>query len=105
MKDVQQQMGNLPLVLHNRWFEPDNDYFTKMKFPFVNEDKYSLPLDEQPYDYMMSKAAEWGLLVYEQVSCEDLIFVVLWGFFSDFLIIFRIGWSTNIFAWMLPRTT
>jgi hypothetical protein len=59
-------MGNKPLVLHNRWFENDTDYYTQMKFPFVVEKGYALPLTEEPFIYFMSKASNWGLKVYEQ---------------------------------------
>jgi len=66
MKDVQKQIGGLPLVLHNRWFEQDNDYATKLKFPFITEKSYGLPTSEETYLYLMGKAKEGGLLVYEQ---------------------------------------
>jgi len=68
MKSVQTQMGSKPLVLHNRWFENDNYYASKMGYPFIIESSkgYALPLTEEPYVYFMSKAKEWGMIVYEQ---------------------------------------
>jgi len=67
IKALQQKMGSKPIVLHNRWFENDTYYMTKMGYPFISESKgYAIPLSEEPFLYMMTKAKDWGLIVYEQ---------------------------------------
>jgi len=66
MTDLMNKMGNKPLVLHNRWFENDNDYITKMKYPFVVEGGFALPTTTEAYVYLMTKAKSWGMIVYEQ---------------------------------------
>jgi len=67
MKTITSRMGNTPVVLHNRWFENDTLYYTELGFPFIVESNgLALPLTEVPYYYIMYKAKDWGLIVYEQ---------------------------------------
>jgi len=44
MAAVVEQMGTLPVALHNRYFSPDNDYIKN--YTFIVEQEYALPLDE-----------------------------------------------------------
>jgi hypothetical protein len=62
---LDQQLHDFPLILHNRYFAPDNDYIP-MGFPFIVETNFSLPMDEKLFLYIMGKAQTWGMTVYEQ---------------------------------------
>jgi len=66
MKALTSQMGNKPIVLHNRWFEDDTDYYTQLHYPFIIQPGFGYPLTEDTYLYLMTKAKDWGLIVYEQ---------------------------------------
>jgi hypothetical protein len=59
------KLNNFPLILHNRYFAPDNDYIP-MGFPFIVESQFSLPMNEDLFLYIMGKAQTWGMVVYEQ---------------------------------------
>eukprot|EP01105_Mastigella_eilhardi_P003959 TRINITY_DN1521_c0_g1_i3.p1 TRINITY_DN1521_c0_g1~~TRINITY_DN1521_c0_g1_i3.p1 ORF type:complete len:580 (-),score=103.46 TRINITY_DN1521_c0_g1_i3:733-2472(-) len=61
---VDAHMGKLPLVLHNRYFSPDTDYAAN--FSFAIENYCALPLGQDTFDYIMSKAVQWGMTMYEQ---------------------------------------
>eukprot|EP00117_Sycon_ciliatum_P020448 scpid6634/ scgid0189/ len=54
---------DLPLVLHNRWWSPENNYSHDW---FIAEESCALPVNEKLFDYIMAKAKDWGMIVYEQ---------------------------------------
>ena len=53
-----------PLILHNRYFSPNNDY--EKSYQFINEKDIALPIDQRMFEYIMGKAKRWGMAVYEQ---------------------------------------
>jgi hypothetical protein len=57
----------LPLVLHNRYFSPTNDYIA-MGYKFYSEPGATLvlPIDVDMFKYIMTKARKWGMITYEQ---------------------------------------
>ena len=62
---------NLPLVLHNRWFSGNNNtYITQLGFKdsFIVEAKhdFALPIKADVFKYLMGRAKQWGMTVYEQ---------------------------------------
>eukprot|EP01130_Rhizamoeba_saxonica_P013826 TRINITY_DN5943_c0_g1_i1.p1 TRINITY_DN5943_c0_g1~~TRINITY_DN5943_c0_g1_i1.p1 ORF type:complete len:747 (+),score=106.83 TRINITY_DN5943_c0_g1_i1:13-2253(+) len=61
-----QEILDAPLILHNRYFSPDNLYSTEMNFPFQTETRMALPKDSNLFTYIMGLAKEWGMSVYEQ---------------------------------------
>jgi hypothetical protein len=63
----------LPLIAHNRWFAPLNDYLAD--HPFAIEEKMALPLDRSVFDRFMDDAAVWGVQTYEQ----DWLISQIWG--------------------------
>jgi hypothetical protein len=63
----------LPLVLHNRWFNKENDYLDD--FDFVFEDQMALPTGQGVYDQFMEDAVSWGAITYEQ----DWLVTQYWG--------------------------
>ena len=63
--------GNLPLVLHNRWFSANNNtYITDLGFAdsFIVESAhdFALPIKADVFEYLMGRAQKWGMTVYEQ---------------------------------------
>jgi hypothetical protein len=54
-----------PLVLHNRYFSPDNEYIA-MGFPFAVTGGYAIPASQDLYEYIMGKQAANGMTTYEQ---------------------------------------
>jgi hypothetical protein len=61
---VDEAVGRPPLTLHNRYFSPKNVYCRN--FTCIIEKQMALPLDPGLFTYMMAKAKQWGLAVYEQ---------------------------------------
>lgn len=59
---------DLPLFLHNRYFARENNY-TAMGYEFLYQDgvDIALPVDKGMWKYLMGKAKDWGMGVYEQV--------------------------------------
>jgi hypothetical protein len=69
----------LPLVTHNRWFAPENDY--RERTPFVDgEDArgMSFPLDPGPFREFMASAVSWGAVTYEQDWLDPQFWGVSW---------------------------
>eukprot|EP01087_Luapelamoeba_hula_P023146 TRINITY_DN845_c0_g2_i6.p1 TRINITY_DN845_c0_g2~~TRINITY_DN845_c0_g2_i6.p1 ORF type:complete len:576 (+),score=72.90 TRINITY_DN845_c0_g2_i6:149-1876(+) len=64
MEAVSGSFGFKPLILHNRYFSTNNDY--EGQFTFINEGDFALPIDQKLFEYIMGKARQWGLHVYEQ---------------------------------------
>jgi len=61
----------LPLVLHNRWFSAaNNSYISRLQFAqsFIAEPDvdFALPVKQDVFLYLMARAVEWGMQVYEQ---------------------------------------
>ena len=65
MHYLDRKLHDFPLILHNRYFAPDNLYIP-MGFPFIVEENFALPLNKDIFLYIMGKAQKWGLQVYEQ---------------------------------------
>jgi hypothetical protein len=62
-------MGNLPLTLHNRWFDPATEYLQmgfRDSFIVEQENQCALPIKEDVFLYIMGKAKSWGMVTYEQ---------------------------------------
>lgn len=62
-----------PLALHNRWFSgTNNTYITQLGFAdsFIVEKSvdFALPIRSDVFKYLMGKAKDWGMVLYEQVS-------------------------------------
>ena len=59
-----------PLALHNRWFGANNSYITKLgyKDSFIVESgtDFALPIKPDVFTYLMSRAKQWGMVLYEQ---------------------------------------
>ena len=65
------QPDGLPLVLHNRWFSAaNNSYISSLQFAesFIAEPDvdFALPVKQDVFMYIMARAVEWGMQVYEQ---------------------------------------
>lgn len=55
----------MPIFAHNRYFSSQSNY-TKW-FKFVVEQKYSLPMSFEFWDFLFKESKEkWGLYAYEQ---------------------------------------
>ncbi len=66
----------LPLVLHNRWFAPTNDYASRYEFVRGGGDPdMAFPVDRGVFDEFMADAARWGAVTYEQ----DWLMAQFWG--------------------------
>ncbi len=66
----------LPLVLHNRWFAPDNDYASRYAFVQGGGDPdMAFPVERGVFDELMADAARWGAITYEQ----DWLMAQFWG--------------------------
>ncbi|MBW2524287.1 MAG: hypothetical protein JRI23_08940 [Deltaproteobacteria bacterium] len=63
----------LPLVLHNRWFAPDNVY--RERYEFADGDEMALPTGRDVFDELMADASSWGAVTYEQ----DWLMRQFWG--------------------------
>lgn len=68
----QRKLG-LPLIAHNRWFAPENDY--RDRFEFTVEGDMALPLERGVFDIFMQDAVRWGIETYEQ----DWLVSQYWG--------------------------
>jgi hypothetical protein len=60
-----------PLALHNRWFSGSNNtYITQLGFAdsFIVEKSvdFALPIRSDVFKYLMGKAKDWGMVLYEQ---------------------------------------
>jgi hypothetical protein len=57
-----------PLLLHNRWFSPENEYITSGNFSssFIVEEVAALPIKPDVFTHLMAKAKAWGMFLYEQ---------------------------------------
>eukprot|EP01090_Pellita_catalonica_P002759 TRINITY_DN12359_c0_g1_i1.p1 TRINITY_DN12359_c0_g1~~TRINITY_DN12359_c0_g1_i1.p1 ORF type:complete len:705 (+),score=113.09 TRINITY_DN12359_c0_g1_i1:109-2115(+) len=65
MRVVDQAIGAVPLILHNRYFSVENLYLQDYEF-VIGDSNVALPIDEAMFTYIMGKAKNWGLAVYEQ---------------------------------------
>ncbi len=54
----------LPLILHNRWFAPDNDY--RADHEFIEGEGMVLPAGPEVFERFMADARSWGVVTYEQ---------------------------------------
>jgi hypothetical protein len=57
------QWLDFPLVLHSRWFSPENEYVLSGNFSMIVENTCALPTSQAIYDHIMGKAKAWGLVV------------------------------------------
>lgn len=64
MAAVVKEMGIQQVILHNRYFDSQNDYLGK--FQFIVEKDIAVPMEEGLFLYIMSQAMQWGMVVYEQ---------------------------------------
>ncbi len=66
----------LPLVLHNRWFAPTNDYTSRYEFVRGGGDPdMAFPVARGVFDEFMADAVRWGAVTYEQ----DWLMAQFWG--------------------------
>lgn len=74
LEAFQQELG-LPLILHNRWFAPENDY--EAEYDFVEDEgpHMALPANRAVFDALMADAVRWGAFTYEQ----DWLIPQYWG--------------------------
>lgn len=71
----QRQLG-LPLVLHNRWFAPENAYSERYDFVQGGGDPaMAFPTGRGVFDEFMADAKGWGAVTYEQ----DWLMAQFWG--------------------------
>lgn len=70
----QAELG-LPLIVHNRWFAPDNAYVGDHPFVEDGGPDMALPADRTVFDRLMADAASWGAFTYEQ----DWLIPQFWG--------------------------
>ncbi len=61
----------LPLALHNRWFSAtNNSYINQLGFAdsfIVEKDvDFAMPIKADVFTYLMAKAKDWGMVLYEQ---------------------------------------
>ncbi len=68
-----QASAGLPIVAHNRWFAPENDYLAFDAW--VVEGDFALPLGRPVFDRLVRDAGAWGLATYEQ----DWLANQFWG--------------------------
>ena len=62
--ELNRRLGNLPLSFHNRHFSKQSPYFEKFA-AWVDGD-YAHPQGPGLYEMLLSQAAQWGAIVYEQ---------------------------------------
>ena len=59
-----------PLALHNRWFSGNNNtYMKELGFAdsfIVESNDFALPIRSDVFKYLMGKAKDWGMVLYEQ---------------------------------------
>ncbi|MCB9477583.1 MAG: hypothetical protein H6685_12020 [Deltaproteobacteria bacterium] len=74
LTDFQEEI-DLPLILHNRWFSPNNWYLDDYDFYANEDDKMVLPMGQDLFDHFMADAKSWGVITYEQ----DWLVTQFWG--------------------------
>lgn len=65
----------LPLILHNRWFAPENDYRGAHEFVPDGGPEMALPAGGEIFDELLGNAKSWGAFTYEQ----DWLIPQFWG--------------------------
>lgn len=65
----------LPLILHNRWFAPQNDYLMDYQFVTDGGPEMALPANGEIFDKLLGDAKSWGAFTYEQ----DWLIPQFWG--------------------------
>lgn len=75
LDSFQRDLG-LPLVLHNRWFAPENAYTDSYEFVQGGGDPaMAFPTGRGVFDEFMADAKSWGAVTYEQ----DWLMAQFWG--------------------------
>lgn len=74
-----------PTALHNRWFSgTNNSYIKDLGFAdsFIVEAAvdFALPIKADVFTYLMGKAKDWGMVLYEQECVRPLPPLRLWSF-------------------------
>lgn len=63
-KDLQRRVGGLPLTFHSRHFSAESPYFERYEAWLDGEQAH--PADAGLYELLMTQAAAWGAMTYEQ---------------------------------------
>lgn len=63
-RELQRRLGSLPLTFHSRHFSSQSPYFER--YTAWRDGEYAHPADAALYDLLMTQAASWGAITYEQ---------------------------------------